>query len=98
VGGEGPRLTLQRHLAGAMTRLAQGEQNVSVPGLQRRDELGELARAFNGVTGDRQRQQRKQRNKADYRIQLAVGGEGPRLTWRSPVTPASISTAISVPA
>ena len=34
-------------IAGAMTRLAQGEQNVSVPGLQRRDELGELARAFN---------------------------------------------------
>ncbi|WP_337015246.1 ATP-binding protein [Pantoea agglomerans] len=34
-------------IAGAMTRLAQGEQNVSEPGLQRRDELGELARAFN---------------------------------------------------
>ncbi|MGD9425170.1 ATP-binding protein [Pantoea sp. NSTU24] len=34
-------------IAGAMTRLAQGEQNVSVPGVQRRDELGELARAFN---------------------------------------------------
>lgn len=34
-------------IAGAMTRLAQGEQNVSVPGLQRRDELGDLARAFN---------------------------------------------------
>ena len=31
----------------AMTRLARGEQNVSVPALQRRDELGELARAFN---------------------------------------------------
>ncbi|HHN4523005.1 TPA: ATP-binding protein [Klebsiella pneumoniae] len=31
----------------AMLRLAQGEPNVSVPALQRRDELGELARAFN---------------------------------------------------
>ncbi len=31
----------------AMSRLAHGEQEVSVPGLQRRDELGELARAFN---------------------------------------------------
>ena len=31
----------------AMTRLARGEQEVSVPALQRRDELGELARAFN---------------------------------------------------
>ncbi|WP_155616754.1 hybrid sensor histidine kinase/response regulator, partial [Enterobacter ludwigii] len=31
----------------AMSRLAHGEQDVSVPGLQRRDELGELARAFN---------------------------------------------------
>jgi len=31
----------------AMTRLARGEQDVSVPALQRRDELGELARAFN---------------------------------------------------
>ncbi|RDT61673.1 HAMP domain-containing protein, partial [Klebsiella pneumoniae] len=31
----------------AMSRLAHGEQNVSVPTLQRRDELGELARAFN---------------------------------------------------
>ena len=31
----------------AMSRLASGEQDVSVPGLQRRDELGELARAFN---------------------------------------------------
>ncbi|HCM9438811.1 response regulator [Enterobacter hormaechei] len=31
----------------AMSRLAHGEQNVSVPALQRRDELGELARAFN---------------------------------------------------
>ncbi|MEZ6320359.1 ATP-binding protein [Klebsiella pneumoniae] len=31
----------------AMSRLAQGEPNVSVPALQRRDELGELARAFN---------------------------------------------------
>ncbi|VEB04428.1 histidine kinase [Klebsiella pneumoniae] len=30
-----------------MSRLAQGEPNVSVPALQRRDELGELARAFN---------------------------------------------------
>ncbi|HFT1631996.1 TPA: ATP-binding protein [Klebsiella pneumoniae] len=30
----------------AMSRLAQGEPNVSVPALQRRDELGELARAF----------------------------------------------------
>ncbi|ALR75053.1 hybrid sensor histidine kinase/response regulator [[Enterobacter] lignolyticus] len=31
----------------AMSRLARGEQEVSVPALQRRDELGELARAFN---------------------------------------------------
>ncbi|HFF8879772.1 TPA: ATP-binding protein [Klebsiella pneumoniae] len=31
----------------AMSLLAQGEPNVSVPALQRRDELGELARAFN---------------------------------------------------
>ena len=31
----------------AMSRLAQGEQDVSVPALQRRDELGDLARAFN---------------------------------------------------
>lgn len=30
----------------AMSRLAHGEQEVSVPGLQRRDELGELARSF----------------------------------------------------
>jgi signal transduction histidine kinase len=30
----------------AMSRLAHGEQNVTVPALQRRDELGELARAF----------------------------------------------------
>lgn len=33
-------------IAGAMTRLAQGE-HTSVPGVQRRDELGDLARAFN---------------------------------------------------
>lgn len=31
----------------AMSRLAHGENHVSVPALQRRDELGELARAFN---------------------------------------------------
>ena len=34
----------------AMSRLAHGEQDVSVPALQRRDELGELARAFNVFT------------------------------------------------
>ncbi|MEZ3499048.1 ATP-binding protein [Pantoea sp. KPR_PJ] len=34
-------------IADAMTRLAQGEKQVRVPGLQRRDELGDLARAFN---------------------------------------------------
>ncbi|RPE02896.1 response regulator [Candidatus Pantoea deserta] len=34
-------------IASAMTRLAQGEKRVPVPGLQRRDELGDLARAFN---------------------------------------------------
>lgn len=34
-------------IADAMTRLAQGEPRVAVPGLQRRDELGDLARAFN---------------------------------------------------
>ncbi|ORM71342.1 hybrid sensor histidine kinase/response regulator [Pantoea wallisii] len=34
-------------IAHAMTRLAQGEKSVSVPGLARRDELGDLARAFN---------------------------------------------------
>lgn len=31
----------------AMSQLAQGEQNISVPALQRSDELGDLARAFN---------------------------------------------------
>lgn len=31
----------------AMSRLAHGEQDVTVPALQRRDELGELARVFN---------------------------------------------------
>lgn len=40
----GSRLTA---ISGAMSRLAHGEHEVSVPGLQRRDELGELARAFN---------------------------------------------------
>ncbi|MCY1697246.1 ATP-binding protein [Lelliottia sp. SL45] len=34
----------------AMSRLAHGEPDVSVPALQRRDELGELARAFNVFT------------------------------------------------
>lgn len=34
-------------IAHAMTRLAQGEKSVNVPGLARRDELGDLARAFN---------------------------------------------------
>jgi signal transduction histidine kinase/ActR/RegA family two-component response regulator len=33
-------------ISDAMSRLAHGEQDVSVPALQRRDELGELARAF----------------------------------------------------
>ncbi|MDH8456484.1 ATP-binding protein [Klebsiella pneumoniae] len=40
-------ILLSALLALAMSRLAQGEPNVSVPALQRRDELGELARAFN---------------------------------------------------
>lgn len=34
-------------IAHAMTQLAQGQKHVGVPGLQRRDELGDLARAFN---------------------------------------------------
>lgn len=34
-------------ISGAMTRLARGEHDVTVPAQQRRDELGELARAFN---------------------------------------------------
>ena len=34
-------------IARAMTQLAQGEKGVSVPGQTRRDELGDLARAFN---------------------------------------------------
>ncbi|KFK97653.1 MULTISPECIES: ATP-binding protein [unclassified Serratia (in: enterobacteria)] len=34
-------------IANAMTRLTRGEREVNVPALQRRDELGELARAFN---------------------------------------------------
>lgn len=34
-------------IANAMTRLASGEREVSVPALTRRDELGDLARAFN---------------------------------------------------
>lgn len=33
-------------IASAMTRLAQGQRDVSLPALQRRDELGDLARAF----------------------------------------------------
>ncbi|HEY2453088.1 MAG TPA: ATP-binding protein [Scandinavium sp.] len=33
-------------ISSAMSRLAHGEQDVSLPALQRRDELGELARAF----------------------------------------------------
>ncbi|WP_048988281.1 ATP-binding protein [Enterobacter kobei] len=33
----------------AMSRLARGEQDVSVPALQRRDELGELAHDFNNL-------------------------------------------------
>lgn len=40
----GSNLTAISH---AMTRLARGEKEVSVPAQQRRDELGELARAFN---------------------------------------------------
>ncbi|RJT23344.1 ATP-binding protein [Buttiauxella izardii] len=40
----GSNLTAISH---AMTRLARGERDVSVPALQRSDELGELARAFN---------------------------------------------------
>ena len=34
-------------IASAMTRLAQGQRDISVPALHRRDELGDLARAFN---------------------------------------------------
>lgn len=34
-------------ISGAMARLARGEHDVTVPAQQRRDELGELARAFN---------------------------------------------------
>ena len=34
-------------ISSAMTRLARGERDVTVPAQQRRDELGELARAFN---------------------------------------------------
>ncbi|QDY42335.1 ATP-binding protein [Candidatus Pantoea soli] len=34
-------------IAQAMTQLAQGEKSVNVPGVARRDELGDLARAFN---------------------------------------------------
>ncbi|ERK17826.1 Two-component system sensor protein [Pantoea sp. AS-PWVM4] len=34
-------------IAHAMTQLAQGEKSVNVPGMARRDELGDLARAFN---------------------------------------------------
>ena len=40
----GSNLTAISH---AMARLARGERDVSVPALQRQDELGELARAFN---------------------------------------------------
>nr|WP_246236135.1 ATP-binding protein [Acerihabitans arboris] len=39
-------------IADAMSRLAGGERQVSVPGLQRRDELGDLARAFNVFAGN----------------------------------------------
>lgn len=39
-------------IADAMSRLAKGERQVSVPGLQRRDELGDLARAFNVFAGN----------------------------------------------
>ena len=39
-------------IASAMSRLAKGERQVSVPGLQRRDELGDLARAFNVFAGN----------------------------------------------
>ncbi len=39
-------------IADAMSRLARGERQVSVPGLQRRDELGDLARAFNVFAGN----------------------------------------------
>ena len=39
-------------IADAMSRLANGERHVSVPGLQRHDELGDLARAFNVFAGN----------------------------------------------
>lgn len=39
-------------IADAMSRLAGGERQVSVPGLHRRDELGDLARAFNVFAGN----------------------------------------------
>ncbi|WP_413741578.1 ATP-binding protein [Sodalis sp. RH15] len=39
-------------IADAMSQLARGKRQVSVPGLQRRDELGDLARAFNVFAGN----------------------------------------------
>lgn len=36
--------------AGAATRIAEGELDVSTPGEERQDEIGELARAFNRMT------------------------------------------------
>lgn len=50
-----------RATASAMSRLAGGDEAVEVPGLDRRDEIGDIARAFQGVqklTAERDRRAR----------------------------------------